>query len=90
MHYKMRDQIRFKIGKEEKNIQEKWIEIPEGTEHIQMMIEMPEEFRYMAFLFLEDPKKEIRFQKLLGYGQQNPGIGKSTKDTTIGGVPGEI
>ena len=28
MHYKMRDQIRFKIGKEEKNIQEKWIEIP--------------------------------------------------------------
>lgn len=80
MHYKMRDQIRFKIGKEEKNIQEKWIEIPEGTEHIQMMIEMPEEFRYMAFLFLEDPKKEIRFQKLLGYGQQNPGIGKSTKD----------
>ena len=86
----MRDQIRFKIGKEEKNIQEKWIEIPEGTEHIQMMIEMPEEFRYMAFLFLEDPKKEIRFQKLLGYGQQNPGIGKSTKDTTIGGVPGEI
>ena len=68
MHYKMRDQIRFKIGKEEKNIQEKWIEIPEGTEHIQMMIEMPEEFRYMAFLFLEDPKKEIRFQKLLGYG----------------------
>ena len=90
MHYKMRDQIRFKIGKEEKNIQEKWIEIPEGTEHIQMMIEMPEEFQYMAFLFLEDPKKEIRFQKLLGYGQQNPGIGKSTKDTTIGGVPGEI
>ena len=90
MHYKMRDQIRFKIGKEEKNIQKKWIEIPEGTEHIQMMIEMPEEFRYMAFLFLEDPKKEIRFQKLLGYGQQNPGIGKSTKDTTIGGVPGEI
>ena len=87
MHYKMRDQIRFKIGKEEKNIQEKWIEIPEGIEHIQMMIEMPEEFQYMAFLFLEDPKKEIRFQKLLGYGQQNPGIGKSTKDTTIGGVP---
>ena len=85
MHYKMRDQIRFKIGKEEKNIQEKWIEISEGTEHIQMMIEMPEEFQYMAFLFLEDPKKEIRFQKLLGYGQQNPGIGKSTKDTTIGG-----
>ena len=61
MHYKMRDQIRFKIGKEEKNIQEKWIEIQEGTEHIQMMIEMPEEFQYMAFLFLEDPKKEIRF-----------------------------
>lgn len=88
MHYKMRDQIRFKIGKEEKNIQEKWIEIPEGTEHIQMMIEMPEEFQYMAFLFLEDPKKEIRFQKLLGYGQQNPGIGKSTKDTTIGGCSG--
>ena len=84
----MRDQIRFKIGKEEKNIQEKWIEIQEGTEHIQMMIEMPEEFRYMAFLFLEDSRKEIRFQKLLGYGQQNPGIGKSTKDTTIGGVPG--
>ena len=53
MHYKMRDQIRFKIGKEEKNIQEKWIEISEGTEHIQMMIEMPEEFQYMAFLFLE-------------------------------------
>ena len=49
MHYKMRDQIRFKIGKEEKNIQEKWIEIQEGTEHIQMMIEMPEEFRYMAW-----------------------------------------
>ena len=57
IHYKMRDQIRFKIGTEEKNIQEKWIEIPEGTEHIQMMIEMPEEFRYMAFLFLENRKK---------------------------------
>ena len=49
MHYKMRDQIRFKIGKEEKNIQEKWIEIPEGTEHIQMMIEMPEEFQYKRY-----------------------------------------
>ena len=66
MHYKMRDQIRFKIGKEEKNIQEKWIEIPEGTEHIQMMIEMPEEFQYMAFLFLEDPKKEISVSEAAG------------------------
>lgn len=70
MHYKMRDQIRFKIGKEEKNIQEKWIEISEGTEHIQMMIEMPEEFQYMAFLFLEDPKKEIRFQSCWDMGSR--------------------
>ena len=70
MHYKMRDQIRFKIGKEEKNIQEKWIEISEGTEHIQMMIEMPEEFQYMAFLFLEDHKKEIRFQSCWDMGSR--------------------
>lgn len=90
MHYKMKEQIRFKIGKEEKNIQEKWVEIPEGTEQIQMILEIPEEFQYITFLFLEDPKQKIRFQKLLGYGQQNPGIGKTSQDTTIGGVPGEI
>lgn len=70
MHYKMRDQIRFKIGKEEKNIQEKWIEIPEGTEHIQMMIEMPEEFQYMAFLFLEDPKKKFGFRSCWDMGSR--------------------
>ena len=90
MHYKMKEQIRFKIGKAEKNIQEKWVEIPNGTEQIQMTLEVPEEFQYMTFLFLEDPKQKIRFQKLLGYGQQNPGIGKAAQDTTIGGVPGEI
>ena len=79
MHYKMRDQIRFKIGKEEKNIQEKWIEIPEGTEHIQMMIEMPEEFRYMAFLFLEDPKKRNSVSEAAGIWAAEPGNRKKYK-----------
>ena len=66
------------------------MEIREWTEQIQMTLEVPEEFQYMTFLFLEDSKQKIRFQKLLGYGQQNPGIGKTAQDTTIGGVPGEI
>ena len=81
MHYKMRDQIRFKIGKEEKNIQEKWIEIQEGTEHIQMMIEMPEEFRYMAFLFLEDsiPKKKFGFRSCWDMGNRTRESGKVQK-----------
>ena len=44
----------------------------------------------MGFILAEDPDKNIRLQKLLGYGEQRLGIGESVQDTTIGGVPGRI
>ena len=56
-----------------------------------MMIEMPEEFRYMAFLFLEDTQKRNSVSEAAGIWAAEPGnTEKVTKDTTIGGVPGEI
>lgn len=35
-----------------------------------MMIEMPEEFQYMAFLFLEDPKKKFGFRSCWDMGSR--------------------
>ena len=53
-------------------------------------MDLPDEFRYMSFIIVEDPDGRVRLQKQLAWGEQNLGIGAGPEDTTIGGVPGRI
>ncbi len=80
----------YTISRETANIQKKSIEIPSSYKQLHIVMEIPEICRYMAFLIVRDATGNIRFQKLLGYGEQKLCIGSGPSDTTIGGVPGEI
>lgn len=86
----MRETRTYTISREAANIQKESIVIPSALEQLHIVMEIPEECRYMAFLIVQDPEQKIRLQKLLGYGEQKLCIGAGPEDTTIGGVPGKI
>ena len=88
--YKMRQELKFTISREAENLHREPIEVPCDTERLYIKVELPDEFRYMSFIILEDPDGHIRLQKQLAWGDQDLCVGKGPKDTTIGGVPGRI
>ncbi len=90
MHCKMEERIIFKIGKASHKLHMESLDIPCAATQLHIDVVLPGELRYMGFILAEDPDKNIRLQKLLGYGEQRLGIGESVQDTTIGGVPGRI
>ena len=53
-------------------------------------MDLPDEFRYMSFIILEDPEGTYPPAEAAGLGDQDLCVGKGPKDTTIGGVPGRI
>src|SRR5699024_5972934 len=66
------------------------LQVPCDTENLYIQVDLPDEFRYMSFIIVEDPDGRVRLQKQLAWGEQNLGIGAGPEDTTIGGVPGRI
>ena len=82
--------IKLNINQQSDNLYMESICIPREVEQIHIRVEYPKVFEYMGFLILSDANQVIRLQKLLGYGEQNLGIGTTTQLTTIGGVAGKI
>lgn len=64
--------------------------IPAGFKRLHLAVDIPDCIRCRAYILIEDPKGDIRLQKLLGFGTQILGIGQSPVETSIGGVPGEV
>ncbi|WP_310603942.1 CehA/McbA family metallohydrolase [Anaerosporobacter sp.] len=91
----MREEFEYIISKQMDSRKREVITIPSSQEQninsgLHCIVEMDEICRYMGFLIIIDSKKQIRMQKLLGYGEQVISITKSSETTSIGGVPGEI
>lgn len=86
----MRQILKYEISRKAEHLHREPLEVPCGVKRIYIDADLPEEFRYMSFLILEDPAGKIRLQKQLAWGEQHLGIGGGVEDTSIGGVPGEI
>lgn len=86
----MRKTINYTINSSVDNLHEESFVVPHELETIYIDVEMPEECRYMSFIFLRDETGTIRLQKLLGYGEQKLAVGKDGEHTSIGGVAGSI
>lgn len=86
----MKETINVTINRQTANFREESFVVPHELHTIYIGVKMPEECRYLSFLFVKDEKGEIRLQKLLGYGEQNLAIGNDGEHTSIGGVAGNI
>ena len=86
----MSKKIKYEISHQMEQLHWESIEIPSMTSGLLIQADMPEICRCMAFILVKDPEGTIRLQKLLGHGEQKLGIGLTTKETSIGGVPGNI
>lgn len=86
----MEKKYTFKIDKSSNGINKFSLNITEELEYIHIDVLIPNNLKYASFIVVEDEKSNIRLQKLLGYGEQRLGIGKTPMVTTIGGVPGGI
>ena len=86
----MSKKIKYEISHQTEQLHWESIEIPSMTSGLLIQADMPEICRCMAFILVKDPPGTIRLQKLLGHGEQKLGIGLTTKETSIGGVPGNI
>ena len=86
----MSKKIKYEISHQTEQLHWESIEIPSMTSGLLIQADMPEICRCMAFILVKDPDGTIRLQKLLGHGEQKLGIGLTTKETSIGGVPGNI
>ena len=86
----MSKQIKYEISHQTEQLHWESIKIPSMTSGLLIQADMPEKCRCMAFILVKDPEGVIRLQKLLGHGEQKLGIGLTTKETSIGGVPGKI
>ena len=83
----MREKISFEINKNTDGILEAEVLISEPLEVLSIIVDVKKVEMLMGYLILEDEKKNIRFQKLLGYSERIIQIGASSEITTIGGVP---
>ena len=86
----MSKQIKYEISHQTEQLHWESTEIPGMISGLLIQADMPEKCRCMAFILVKDPEGVIRLQKLLGHGEQKLGIGLTTKETSIGGVPGTI
>ena len=86
----MEKKYTFKIDKSSNGINKFSLNITEELEYLHIDVLIPNKLKYASFIVVEDEKSNIRLQKLLGYGEQRLGIGKTPMVTTIGGVPGGI
>lgn len=86
----MKEIIEFTISREADNLHEEFFVVPHELSALYIDVPVPEECRYMGFVILRDETGTIRFQKLLGYGEQKLAVGTDGAHTAIGGVPGRI
>ena len=86
----MKETLTFTISRKADNLHREPVQVPCDTENLYIQVDLPDEFRYMSFIIVEDPDGRVRLQKQLAWGEQNLGIGAGPEDTTIGGVPGRI
>ncbi|HJA42331.1 MAG TPA: hypothetical protein H9957_00415, partial [Candidatus Dorea stercoravium] len=63
----MNEKLEFKISKKAQNLHREPVVVPCGTERLFIQVVMPEAFRYMSFIILEDPEGHIRLQKQLAW-----------------------
>lgn len=86
----MREIIEFNISCKADTMHEKSFVVSHAPNTLYLDVNMPEDARYMGYLFLQDAQGKVRLQKLLGYGMHKIAIGEDGMHTTIGGVPGKI
>ncbi len=86
----MEKRINYTINYITENMHREYFEVLCDAETVHLNILMPEVCRCMGFVILEDPRGQVRLQKLLGYGEQRLAVGRSGENTSIGGVPGKI
>ena len=77
--YKMRQELKFTVSREAENLHREPLVVPCDTERLYIKVDLPEEFRYMSFLILEDPEGHIRLQKQLAWGDQGLCVGKGQR-----------
>lgn len=86
----MKKTICVTMNRQTDNFHEESFVVPHALNTIYIKVNLPEECRYMSFLFLQDETGAVRLQKLLGYGEQNLAVGNDGEHTSIGGVAGHI
>lgn len=86
----MKYKLDYKISKQVGLPQEEHFQIPPEISNITIKYDIKPECRFLIFLVLIDPNKNIRFQKQLSYNTESIAITESSFTTTMGGIPGRI
>lgn len=64
--------------------------VPAAFKQLSLTCDLETRYGFLVFVILKDSQNHIRLQKQLGSGDQVITIGPDTRNTTIGGIPGEI
>lgn len=86
----IRKTLKFVIEKSMNTIQKGTFTVPSVCQRLCLEYDLKEPYTFLIFMLVKNPKGIIRFQKQLGYSEPVICIGQSERDTTIGGIPGEI
>lgn len=86
----MEETLEIVIGKSVPSFVERAFMVPDGVDLLGVEHDLPQEYGFLVFMVIRNPKGKVRFQKQLGCSEPMISLGSCAEDTTIGGVPGEI
>lgn len=86
----MREKLIFEFTRKGEKVKRESLGIPNSLEKIHISVKKPEDVNGGGYLAVFDECGNLRFQKMLSYGEQELGVGEQPKDTSVGGVTGRI
>lgn len=86
----MREELVFRVNKDTDAVFGESFWIPQYCKALYIDLEIEMEYGVMGYIVVWDEKKQIRLQKLMGYGQCHLAIGEDSMSTSLGGIPGGI
>ena len=86
----MREVFEFCVDKNSDTVYTASFEVPYSCMRISISWDTPDGVSQYGTIAVLDSKGRIRLQKMLGCNEKLVGIGQDNKETTIGGIPGQI
>lgn len=86
----MREVFEFCVDKNSDTVYTASFEVPYSCMRISISWDTPEGVSQYGTIVVLDSMGRVRLQKMLGCNEKLVGIGQDNKDTTIGGIPGQI
>ncbi|MDO5146460.1 MAG: CehA/McbA family metallohydrolase [Eubacteriales bacterium] len=87
---KMRETVSFLMERHSDVMQTGSFWLPSACQNLSIEYNLKPPATFLVFFLLKDPEGKLRFQKQLSYSTPIIVLGKSSTDTTIGGIPGEM